>query len=49
MTRIDTHTHGKMSKHFKFDSGSIKRIIRMAKRVGLDGIALTELFHATNF
>ena len=49
MKRIDTHTHPKMSKHFKFDPGSIKRMIRMAKRVGLDGIALTEHFHATNF
>jgi len=49
LKRIDTHTHPKMSKHFKFDPGSIKRMIRMAKRVGLDGIALTEHFHATNF
>lgn len=49
MKRIDTHTHPTMSKHFKFDPASVTRMVRMAKRVGLDGIALTEHFHATDF
>jgi predicted metal-dependent phosphoesterase TrpH len=47
--RIDTHTHPKISKHFKFNPGSVAGMIRMAKRIGLDGIALTEHFHATDF
>jgi hypothetical protein len=47
--RIDTHTHPLMSKHFKFEAASVARMIRMANRVGLDGIALTEHFHARAF
>src|SRR3989442_3016491 len=38
-----------MSKHFKFDPVSVERMVRMARRVGLDGLALTEHFHATDF
>jgi predicted metal-dependent phosphoesterase TrpH len=49
LKRIDTHTHPKMSKHFTFDPRSIERTVRMAKRVGLDGVALTEHFHARGF
>ncbi len=49
MKRIDTHSHPKMSKHFKFDPVSVERMVRMARRVGLDGLALTEHFHATDF
>ena len=49
MKRIDTHTHPKMSKHFAFDGRSVSRMVRMARRVGLDGIALTEHFHAREF
>jgi histidinol phosphatase-like PHP family hydrolase len=45
--RIDTHTHPKISKHFAFNPRSVARTVRMAKRVGLDGVALTEHFHAT--
>jgi PHP-associated len=47
--RIDTHTHPLMSKHFKFEAASVTRMIRMATRVGLDGLALTEHFHAADF
>lgn len=47
MKRIDTHTHPKISKHFAFNPRSVARTVRMAKRVGLDGVALTEHFHAT--
>ena len=49
MKRIDTHTHPLMSKHFKFEAASVTRMIRMATRVGLDGLALTEHFHAADF
>jgi predicted metal-dependent phosphoesterase TrpH len=49
LKRIDTHSHPKMSKHFKFDPMSVERMVRMARRVGLDGLALTEHFHATDF
>src|SRR5437899_11321366 len=48
LKRIDTHSHPKMSKHFKFDPMSVERMVRMARRVGLDGLALTEHFHATD-
>lgn len=47
--RIDTHTHPKISKHFAFNPPSVARTVRMAKRVGLDGVALTEHFHATGY
>jgi hypothetical protein len=47
--RIDTHTHPKISKHFAFDAGSIQRTARMAGRVGLDAVAITEHFHATSY
>lgn len=49
MKRIDTHTHPKISKHSPFDPRSVANMVRMAKRVGLDGLALTEHFHAHEF
>jgi len=49
LKRIDTHTHPKISKHFAFDPGSVVRMVRMGKRVGLDGLALTEHFHGKDF
>jgi predicted metal-dependent phosphoesterase TrpH len=49
LKRIDTHTHPKISKHFRFDPDSVTRMRRMAERVGLDAIALTEHFHGTDF
>jgi predicted metal-dependent phosphoesterase TrpH len=49
LKRIDTHSHPKMSKHFAFDPGSVARMVRMARRVGLDGLALTEHFHARGY
>jgi hypothetical protein len=49
LKRIDTHSHPNMSKHFKFAPVSVDRMVRMARRVGLDGFALTEHFHATDF
>jgi len=47
--RIDTHTHPKISKHFAFDPDSVRRMVRMAERIGLDGFALTEHFHGRDF
>src|SRR3989475_8287729 len=38
-----------MSKHFKFDPVSVERMVRMARRVGLDGLALTEHVDAPAF
>jgi predicted metal-dependent phosphoesterase TrpH len=47
--RIDTHTHPKISKHFAFNPESLGKMVARARRVGLDAIALTEHFHATEF
>jgi hypothetical protein len=49
LKRIDAHSHPSMSKYFPFDPGSVGRMVRAAHRVGLDGIALTEHFHATSY
>jgi len=49
LKRIDTHTHPKMSKHFAFNPDSVVRMVRMARRIGLDGLALTEHFHGRDF
>lgn len=49
MKRIDTHTHPKISKYFAFDPHAVTRMVRMARRAGLDGIALTEHFHASGY
>ena len=49
MKRIDLHTHAKISKLFPFEVRSIHQMLAQARRVGLDGIALVEHFHASNF
>ena len=49
MKRIDTHSHPKISKHFHLDPGAIVRMAAMGRRVGLDGLSLTEHFHARGF
>jgi len=46
---IDLHTHAKISKLFTFEMRSIHQMIAQARRVGLDGVALVEHFHASNF
>jgi hypothetical protein len=38
-----------MSKHFRFQPRSVKRMAAAARRAGLDGVALTEHFHAREF
>jgi len=47
--RIDTHSHPKISKHFDFSPASVDKMVRQARRVGLDAIALTEHFHASRY
>ena len=49
LKRIDTHSHPKISKHFAFDPVAVTRMVGMARRVGLDGLAMTEHFHATAY
>lgn len=49
MKRIDLHTHAKISKLFSFEMRSLHQMIAQARRVGLDGIALVEHFHAASF
>ncbi|HEV2283206.1 MAG TPA: PHP-associated domain-containing protein [bacterium] len=49
MKRIDLHTHAKISKLFPFEVRSVHQMLAQARRVGLDGIALVEHFHASNF
>jgi hypothetical protein len=49
LKRIDTHSHPKISKHYRLDPQSIPRMVRMATRAGLDGLALTEHLHARGY
>jgi PHP-associated len=49
LKRIDTHSHPKISKHFTFDPESVVRMVGMARRMGLDAVALTEHFHAREY
>ncbi len=49
MKRIDLHTHAKISKLFPFEVRSVHQMLAQARRVGLDGVALVEHFHASNF
>ena len=49
MRRIDFHVHAKLSKMFLFDPSALYTMIAQSQRVGLDGFALTEHFHAANF
>ena len=49
MKRIDTHSHPKISKHFEFSPAAVDNMVRQARRIGLDALALTEHFHATRY
>jgi predicted metal-dependent phosphoesterase TrpH len=49
LKRIDTHTHPKISKHMAFNPIRVDRMAGIARRVGLDGIALTEHFHGRGY
>jgi histidinol phosphatase-like PHP family hydrolase len=47
--KIDLHVHSRLSKSFDYDHANLERLIRLAKRRGLDAFALTEHIHAVNF
>ena len=49
MKKIDLHVHSRLSKSFAYDHSNLERLIRLGKRRGLDGFALTEHIHAVNF
>ncbi len=50
MTRvIDLHVHAKLSKRFPLSLDSVRASIAQARRVKLDGFALMEHFHTTDF
>jgi predicted metal-dependent phosphoesterase TrpH len=47
--KIDLHVHSRLSKGFDYDHGNLERLVRLGRRRGLDGFALTEHIHAVNF
>ena len=47
--KIDLHVHSRLSKSFDYDHANLERLIRLARRRGLDAFALTEHIHAVNF
>lgn len=49
LKRVDLHVHSRLSKSFEYDHANLQRLVRLAKRRGLDGFALTEHIHAVNF
>jgi predicted metal-dependent phosphoesterase TrpH len=49
MAKIDLHVHSRLSKSFEFEPASLERLIRLGRRRGLGGFALTEHIHAVNF
>lgn len=49
MKRLDLHTHAKIAKRFPLDEGYLAQQLAWAVRCGLDGIAVTEHFHACEF
>ncbi len=49
LKKIDLHVHSRLSKSFEYDHNNLERLIRTAKRRGLDALALTEHIHAVNF
>jgi histidinol phosphatase-like PHP family hydrolase len=49
LKKIDLHVHSRLSKSFDYDHNNLDRLVRLGKRRGLDGFALTEHIHAVNF
>ena len=47
--RIDLHTHLKVSKRTPLQPGEALRFAAKARELGLDGVAVTEHFHAAGF
>lgn len=46
---LDLHTHMMISKTFKFEPKRVDRYVRMASFVGLQGMAVTEHLHASDY
>ncbi|HEY8173426.1 MAG TPA: PHP-associated domain-containing protein, partial [Dehalococcoidia bacterium] len=46
---VDLHVHSRLSKSFDYDHANLERLVRLGRRRGLDGFALTEHIHAVNF
>jgi histidinol phosphatase-like PHP family hydrolase len=49
LNKIDLHVHSRLSKSFDYDHANLERLVRLGRRRGLDGFALTEHIHAVNF
>lgn len=49
MLKLDLHTHLKVSKRTPLQPGEARRFGSMARERGLDGLAVTEHFHAAGF
>jgi len=49
MKRLDMHVHAMLARQLPLDRGHLARLLTWARRSGLDGIALTEHFHAAGF
>lgn len=47
--RVDLHVHAKVSKTIPFQMEAFQRAVRRAMEVGLNGFAITEHFHSTDF
>jgi hypothetical protein len=47
--RVDLHVHSKVSKTIPFRPEAFRRTVGRAMQVGLDGFAITEHIHATDF
>jgi histidinol phosphatase-like PHP family hydrolase len=49
LSTVDLHVHSRLSKSFEYDHANLERLVRLGRRRGLDGFALTEHIHAVNF
>lgn len=49
MKQLDLHVHAKLSKVFPLEPDKLLQTVAQAQRVGLDGMALVEHFHAPDF
>jgi histidinol phosphatase-like PHP family hydrolase len=47
--KVDLHVHSRLSKSFDYDHRNLERLVRLGRRRGLAGFALTEHIHAVNF